>query len=185
VTPFPTITFVDVFPEDLGFVLCDRLGLDRFHGSSAKGLDLLTLYSSSDRGDEVSKDGIVIPAYVSDYADYTVVIRHAAVPSTLETTSFGVSRGWVFKVTGEVCLTDMSILRAWDPDSNRVYRFSLPLGDYAVDVIGHVAGEQWVLEFVMTPKGDAQFTATLNQTFDFSTGTLREPEERHGDQSTR
>jgi hypothetical protein len=51
---FATFVARDVFSALNGFVLCNASGLDRHQGGTARGLDLLRLYSTKDEEDPVT-----------------------------------------------------------------------------------------------------------------------------------
>lgn len=58
---FPAVQFTGCFPEAHGLVLLDPARLDRFLGGEAAGRNLLELFSTTEAGDAVTREGIAIP----------------------------------------------------------------------------------------------------------------------------
>jgi hypothetical protein len=102
--PFPTFVAVDVFSELFGFVLLSPDDLDAHHAGQARRRDLLHELTSTDEGDRVAAEGIAVPVLGVPADDYTLVVRHVDVASTLTDVAFE-SRGWVLHATATpLCL---------------------------------------------------------------------------------
>ncbi|MEU3464537.1 hypothetical protein ABZ721_31880 [Streptomyces sp. NPDC006733] len=135
---FPTARFEGCFPELFGFVLLDATGLDGIGDGSPIGKNLLELFSTSERGDQVVRDGIAIPAQKIDPGFYTVLVRHARSPAPWQDPKVS-SAGWVLHVqSGELLLCGLGYLTQWTPDHPRHRRMCVPPGWYEVEIRGYV-----------------------------------------------
>ncbi|MFD3762721.1 hypothetical protein [Streptomyces sp. NPDC058622] len=165
---FPTARFEGCFPELFGFVLLDATGLDDVGAGSPVGRNLLQLFSTSEQGDQVVRDGIAIPAQDIDPGFYTVLVRHAQSPSPWQDPKVA-SAGWVLHVrSGELLLCGLGYLTKWTPDHPRHRRISVPPGWYEVEVRGRLLDpddpDDAAYEFVLSgPTGTRPtFHADLN-----------------------
>jgi len=126
---FDTLIETAVYSELLGFVAADPATLDRFHGGSACGLDLLDLYTTTDVGDRVSATGAAIPILGVDAGHYSFVVRDSAAPTLLTAAPLATSSGWILQVTsGEIALCGVGRLKRWDPQQTSVRRVAVPAG---------------------------------------------------------
>jgi hypothetical protein len=170
---FEPFVAVNVFSELHGFVLCDPVGLDELHDGSAKGLDLLGLYASTEIGDQVARAGLAIPVMGVAAGDYTLVVRPETSPTLLAGPPRLRSAGWVLHVRAEeLCLCGAGYLTRWDPTHPRVLRPRVPPGWYEVAIHGGLgAGEPppWMIELLLRPVAEPpSFRADLGTTFDFA-----------------
>ncbi|GAA3019257.1 hypothetical protein [Streptosporangium longisporum] len=137
---FPAARFKGCFPELFGFVLLDATGLGDVGAGSPVGRNLLQLFSTSEQGDRVVRDGIAIPAQNIDPGFYTVLVRHAQSPSPWQDPKV-TSAGWVLHVRSEeLLLCGLGYLTKWTPDDPRHRRISVPPGWYEVEIRGHLLG---------------------------------------------
>lgn len=169
---FDSFVARDVFSELNGFVLCDPNGLDRHHGGTARGLDLLTLYSTTEQGDTVAAAGAAIPVMGVETGEYTLVVRHAEAASPLVGPPRIVSSGWILRAEAEpLCLCGAGYLVKWDPDNQKVLRSAVPSGWYEVEIqggFGNADRSEWVIEFVLRPAAQQPaFSADLSTEFNF------------------
>jgi len=171
--PFETFIAREVFAELGGFVLSDPGELDRHHGGSASGLDLLELYGTSDEGDAVAAGGLAIPVLGLEAGYYTLVVRGAEATAHLTGPPRLVSSGWVLHVVSDrLCLSGAGYLKRWDPNGPRILHPVVPAGWYEVEVrcgFGGVDGEEPVIEFVLRAATDRPcFAADPSADFDFT-----------------
>ena len=167
----------EVFSELNGFVLCDPSALDRHHGGTARGLDLLTMYSTSEQGDAVAAAGIAIPVIGLEADWYTLAVRHVETATLLVEPPLLVSTGWVLCVEAErLCLSGAGYLTRWDPENEKVLRPSVPSGWYEVEIhcgFGKSDRSETVVEFVLNPVSERPtFAADLGTEFDFTSEAL-------------
>ena len=144
----------EVFSERNGFVLCNPARLDGHHGGSARGLDLLHLYSTSPLGDAVAASGAAIPVMDLETAKYTIIVRKASEPSLI-TRPYLVSTGWILHAGAEpLALCSAGYLAHWNPDHPKVLRPRVAPGWYEVKIVGGFdkpTNDDWILEFVLHP----------------------------------
>lgn len=124
-----------LFSELFGFALTDPLALERFHGRSMVGSDLLDLYTTTDLGEQACAAGAVIPVLGVEAGYYSVVLRDSANPSLVAADESAVSSGWVLRVmSGTVAVCGLGYLTRWNPDHAAVRRFDVPNGWYRATV---------------------------------------------------
>ncbi len=155
---FRPISFSSVFSELFGFCVADPKNLDRFHGGSAEGLDLLALYSTSELGDRVAATGAAIPVLGVE-AGYYAIHLHEGRDERVASLERLVSSGWILEVvSGQIGICGLGYLKQWDPTHSAVRRASVPCGWYAVSLAVSVAADgpdDFVLEIFLS-KTDSQ-----------------------------
>ncbi len=167
-----------MFSELFGFVLCDPVGLDVYHGGSATGLDLLTLYTSTEAGDEVAQRGLAIPMIGVGAGEYTLVVQHGESPTLLQGEAQLISDGWILHAQAPaLCLCGVGYLTCWNPTHENV-QVPVPKGWYHVQVrcsfgAGPDRGDgeplSWIIEFVLVPVDPPPiFRADLQTDFNFT-----------------
>lgn len=166
---FPGVRLTGCFPELFGFVLVDPARLELALGSAVRGTDLLERFTTTDHGDRITHDGIVIPLMGVDAGDYTVLVRHVTEPSPWPAPRLS-SPGWVLGTdTGALLFCGAGYLTDWQPAHPRHRHLVVPPGWYDVEIRGHVltsGPDDAAYEFVLTP-ADARpaFRAHLDRQF--------------------
>ncbi|MBQ1026333.1 hypothetical protein [Micromonospora sp. C95] len=151
---FPAVHLTGCFPEAHGFALLDPARLDRHLGTDSTGRDLLELFTTTEAGDAVAREGIALPLTGLAEGCYTMLVRHVAdqAPRSAATLS---SPGWILgSETGSLLLCGIGHLRDWRPDHPAHRRVTVPSGWYAIEVRGHPQAEgsdDGTYEFVLTP----------------------------------
>jgi hypothetical protein len=151
---FQTKVETSLFSELFGFVLTDPVALERFHKSSIVGLDLLTLYTTTEIGDKVCEAGAIIPILGVEAGYYSLILRDISAPSLLSGLPMAISSGWVLEViSGTVALCGIGYLSSWNPQPKAVRHVSIPIGWYSVEVsVGSsINDDDFALEFSLTP----------------------------------
>jgi hypothetical protein len=168
---FPVSRLTGCFPELFGFVLLDPARLDHTLGGDTAGRDLLALFTTTDQGDQVARDGVAVPVMGVDAADYTVLVRHAADPSPWTAPRLS-SPGWVLGTdTGRLLLCGAGHLTDWAPGHPGHRHVTVPPGWYEVEIRGHLlthGPDDAACEFVLTPTVTRPaFHADLGRRFGF------------------
>lgn len=160
---------LDVVVDFGGMVLFDCAGLAAFYGAIDEGANLYARLTTSDEGEKVVDQGIVLPIIGINDSSYRVIVRLAGeaspVPSELV-----ILRNAVFplRVTGRVVLADLAVLHEWYPDDGW-HDVDIAEGCYAVAVNGFRRIEahcvtDFGFEIVFTPQSDLPAcTASLAQ----------------------
>jgi len=166
---FPATRLTGCFPELFGFVLLDPARLDDAVGGDAEGQDLLDLFTTSNVGDDVARDGIAVPLLGVGPGYYTVTVRHASDPSPRPEPQI-TSAGWVLGTeTGALVLTGAGYLCDWKRDDPHHRPVAVPPGWYSVEVRGYPLvhdDDDGAYELVLTPAATRPpFQARLDQGF--------------------
>jgi hypothetical protein len=167
---FPAVRLGGLFPELSGFVLLDAARLDDALGGDATGQNLLHTFTTTDHGDEVTRDGIALPVLGVDAGYYTVIVRHARDRSRWPTPQL-VADGWVLGTeTGSLVLCGVGYLVDWNADHPRHRHVAVPPGWYEVQVRGYLLPEHdpddAAYEFVLAPtRVQPRFHGQLDQRF--------------------
>ncbi|MFV2021361.1 hypothetical protein [Micromonospora sp. LOL_023] len=151
---FPAVRLTGCFPEADGFVLLDPVRLDQYLGADSTGRDLLALFTTTDAGDAVVREGIAIPLMGVAAGYYTVLVRHLADHPPWPAAAFS-SPGWVLGTeTGSLLLCGVGHLTHWTPGHPKHRPVTVPPGWYAIEVRGHDHAEgsdDAGYEFLLTP----------------------------------
>ena len=124
-----------LFAELFGFALTDPLALEQFHGQSMLGGDLLSLYTTTDLGEQACAAGAVIPVLGVEAGYYSIVVRDHASPRLVAAPDAATSSGWVLQVlSGTVAVCGLGYLSGWNPDHAAMRRFDVPNGWYRATI---------------------------------------------------
>lgn len=125
-----------VFTDANGIVLFDPGRLrERYGGSIAERTDLFTKFIATDEGDEVLKEGIVVPILSIDDAGYEVVVRRASEAYTPPGVALVENGVYPLRVSDRLVIADIAVLRDW-ADGLGWEDVSVPAGIYAVTIRG-------------------------------------------------
>lgn len=151
---FATVIEQQLFSELFGFVICDPVKLEAFHGKPILGQDLLAQYSSTDLGERVAMEGAAIPVQGVEAGYYSIVLRDADSPSLLREAPSHISTGWVLEVvSGRIAVCGLGTLSQWDPASPAVRHMAVPIGWYGVTLwVGALASgdDDYALEIILS-----------------------------------
>ncbi|MDG4829323.1 hypothetical protein O7627_08390 [Solwaraspora sp. WMMD1047] len=151
---FPAVRLTGCFPEAHGFVLLDPARLDEHLGADSAGRNLLELFSTTEAGDAVAREGIALPLMGVNAAYYTVLVRHVSDRSPWST-AVRSSPGWVLgSETGSLLLCGAGHLIRWTPGHPGHRRVTVPPGWYEVEVREHDQADgtdDGAYELVLTP----------------------------------
>ena len=159
----------DVFAELGGFALVEPARLSEFFEGNAEGQDLLTQFTTTERGEQVLGEGIVIPLLGITPGFYRLIVRQTSEPSTLGKPQI-TSRGWVLgTLSGKLILCGLGYLSCWDAEHFAHHRILLEPGWYEVEIQARLleateGAEEGVYELILTkvPERPA-FTASTTQ----------------------
>ena len=128
--------FDDFFAELGGFALVDPSRLAEFYHGQVQGRDLLTEFTTTERGEKVPTEGIVVPLLGVAPGFYRIIVRSSSEPSAIATPLVE-SRGWVLCAhTGKLVLSALGYLARWDNEHPQHRRIEVEPGWYEVEILG-------------------------------------------------
>jgi hypothetical protein len=157
----------DCFAELGGFVLVDPARLSEFYGGSACGRDLVTAFTTTDEGDRVVTEGIVIPLLGLAPGFYQIAVRRADEPPCIAV-PLVTAPGWVLgTTTGELLICGLGYLTKWNEEQPSHRKVTVEPGWYSVEIRAALledADEEGLYELVLTPVTERPtFTASLSE----------------------
>lgn len=147
--------FDDCFAELGGFALVDAARLDRELKGTLEGCDVLTRVLTSDFGDRVLAQGILVPLLGITPGYYRLVIRDDGEPSTISSPRVK-SPGWVLETeTGKLTLCGLGYLADFRAARTAHRAVAVPPGTYKVLLQGaplpaEASDDEGVYEVILT-----------------------------------
>ncbi|ATQ78335.1 hypothetical protein CR152_30380 [Massilia violaceinigra] len=139
-----------------GIVVFDDKGLQAYFGNIAEGDNLYRRFTTTDDGDKVVEQGIVIPIIGVNDSSYRVSVRMAGEPSIVPDELIIVrNASFPLRVTDRLIIADLAVFLEWYPEEGW-QRIDIAPGCYAVAVNGFRKVENNVVvdfgfEIVLTP----------------------------------
>lgn len=139
-----------------GIVMFDDKSLQAYFGQIAEGDNLYTRLTTSDDGDKVVEQGIVVPIIGVNDSFYRVVVRMAGEASVVPDELIIVrNASFPLRVTGRLIIADLAVFLEWYPEQGW-QRVDVAPGCYAVAVNGFRKVDNNVVvdfgfEIVLTP----------------------------------
>lgn len=164
--------FDDCFAELGGFALVDAARLDQELKGALEGCDVLTRLLTSDFGDLVLSQGIIVPLLGITPGYYRLVIRDRAEPPTIESPRVE-SPGWVLATeTGRLTLCGLGYLADFRAARAAHRAVTVPPGTYEVRILGaqlraEESDDEGVYELILS-RTDGTTTATGSTTLSLS-----------------
>lgn len=130
-----------LFAELFGCVVCSPSGLNEVVGEDVDGKDLLELFTTTELGDLVLREGAAIPILGLEADDYRfLIIDESSEPSQLSVVRRA-SPGWVLHVQADGArLCCLGYLKRWSPNHPRHARLDLDAGWYQMTIVGGLDG---------------------------------------------
>ncbi|MDQ1924539.1 hypothetical protein [Massilia pseudoviolaceinigra] len=139
-----------------GIVVFDDKGLQAYFGNIAEGDNLYRRFTSTDDGDKVVEQGIVIPIIGVNDSSYRVSVRMAGEPSVVPDELIIVrNASFPLRVTGRLIIADLAVFLEWYPEEGW-QQIDIAPGCYAAAVNGFRKVENNVVvdfgfDIVLTP----------------------------------
>jgi len=159
----------DVFAELGGFALVEPARLSEFLQGKAHDQDLLTQFTTTELGERVLEEGIVIPLLGVTPGFYRLIVRQTSEPSVIGKSQI-TSRGWVLgTISGKLILCGLGYLTQWDAEHSAHHRFELEPGWYEVEIQARLleateGSEEGVYELILTKVPEKpEFAASTTQ----------------------
>jgi hypothetical protein len=132
-----------VYTDFNGIVLFDpSLLLQRYGGKIRSGTDLFTRYTSTEEGDEVLAQGLIVPVLAIDDAGYDIVVRTSSERYTPPGEVLVENDVYALRVTERLVVADLAVLKEWSNKIAPGQETDIPPGIYAVTVRGFRALEK-------------------------------------------
>lgn len=157
----------EVIVDFNGIIIFDCEGIQKFFSGIEPGTNLYQRFTTTDDGDELVKQGILIPIMGINDSIYRVIVRmedeESPVPNDLIIVT---NSAFPLHVTGRVVIADMVLLLDWSVDESW-QDLTIPIGFYSVTINGfRKIVDSVVVEFgfevVFTPADELpKFTGQL------------------------
>ncbi len=140
-----------------GIVMFDPDRLRAFYGGTiVEGTNLFASYTTTDEGDLVLAEGLIVPVLAITDAGYPVTVRLSSEPSDACGEIVVENGVYPLRVDKRLVIADLSVIREWIDEVDWIDVPAQP-GCYAVTIVGsrHVAGgciEDHRYESVLEPR---------------------------------
>ncbi|WP_437637620.1 hypothetical protein [Sorangium sp. So ce854] len=152
--------FVDTVITDYnGIVLFEpHLLQQRYGGAIEEGTDLFTRFTTTDEGDRVLAEGLIVPVLAIDDSPYKVIVRRASEPEAARGPVIVENGVFPLRVAQGLVVADLVVLREWT-EGLGWKPVDVEPGSYGVTVRGFrvldAAGSRIIeagYEFVLEPR---------------------------------
>jgi len=159
----------DVFAELGGFALVEPARLSEFFEGKAQDQDLLTQFTTTPLGEQVLKDGIVVPLLGITPGYYRVTVRQASESASIANPQVA-SLGWVLRtITGKLIVCGLGYLTQWNSEHPEHRHIEIEPGWYELQIQAGLldsddGDEEGIYELVLNKVPDRPaFTASTTQ----------------------
>lgn len=119
-----------------GIVIFDPVLLGAIHPAVGRGENLYRRFTHTPEGDQVVKQGIVVPIIGINDSIYRVLIRDETEQSPIDPDLIVVSNyEFPLKIVSQGVITDLASLLEWNPEEDW-QKMNIPPGEYSVRING-------------------------------------------------
>ena len=119
-----------------GIVIFDPLLLGALYPEVGHGENLYRRFTQTPEGDDVVKQGIVVPIIGINDSIYRVLIRDEAEQSPVDSDLIVVSNyAFPLRIASQAVITDLASLLEWNPEEEW-QKMNIPPGNYSVRING-------------------------------------------------
>ncbi|WP_437715672.1 hypothetical protein WMF45_04165 [Sorangium sp. So ce448] len=107
--------FIETIVVDYnGIVLFEPYLLRRRYGGAIEdGTNLFALFTTSDDGDRVLEEGLIVPVLAIDDSPYKVIVRRSSEPEIVRGTVVAENKVFPLRVAHGLVIADLVVLRDW------------------------------------------------------------------------
>ncbi|MBT0568224.1 hypothetical protein [Williamsia sp. CHRR-6] len=119
-----------------GIVIFDPARLSDYYGGIKRGHNVWRDFTTTNMGDEVVQQGIVVPLIGINDGSYEVYVRSVSEPSCWGLDSIKDNKGFPLRVSVRLVIADMAVLLDWYEDEGW-FDIDCEPGFYDVDIYGY------------------------------------------------
>ncbi|UKE74486.1 hypothetical protein [Xanthomonas graminis] len=118
-----------------GLVLFDPGRLSDHYGGLEVGRNLWADFITTEKGDEVVRQGIIVPLLGINDGLYDVCVRATNEPTMWDVRHLKENGGFPLQVSSRLVIADLAVLLEWYPNEGW-FDLDIPSGIYEVDIFG-------------------------------------------------